>query len=128
MLAKEYEVPATYVAELNLQALLSATASGVHYEAVSKYPAVTRDMALLVDRKVTNQELVSVIQKQAGNYLKDIHLFDVYQGTSLGAEKKSMAYSLTFVNPEATLVEEEINRSMEKVIHALIEAYDVTIR
>jgi phenylalanyl-tRNA synthetase beta chain len=127
-IAKTYEIPETYVAELNLQALVTMSTSGVRYEAVSKFPAVTRDIALLVDQEVTNQELVAAIEKNAGKYLQTIHLFDVYQGANLGEGKKSMAYSLTFVNAEATLVDEEINKSMEKVTQALIEAYNITIR
>lgn len=127
-IAKSYDIPETYVTELNLHEVLAAETSGVNYAAVSKFPAVTRDIALLVDETVTHQELAMSIWKNAGKYLKEVHLFDVYQGASLGEGKKSMAYSLTFVNPEATLVDEEINRSMEKVEKALIETYGVTIR
>ena len=126
--AKAYDIPETYVAELNLQQLVATEAGGVTYEAVSKFPAVSRDIALLVDETVTNQELVKTISDNAGKYLKEIHLFDVYQGEKLGAGKKSMAYSLTFVNAEATLVDEEINRSMEKVEKALIEKHQVEVR
>ena len=126
--AKAYDIPETYVAELNLQQLVATEAGGVTYEAVSKFPAVSRDSALLVDETVTNQELVKTISDNAGKYLKEIHLFDVYQGEKLGAGKKSMAYSLTFVNAEATLVDEEINRSMEKVEKALIEKHQVEVR
>lgn len=111
-----------------MQQLVAIEAGGVTYEAVSKFPAVSRDIALLVDETVTNQELVKTISDNAGKYLKEIHLFDVYQGEKLGAGKKSMAYSLTFVNAEATLVDEEINRSMEKVEKALIEKHQVEVR
>ena len=76
----------TYVAELNLQQLVAIEAGGVTYEAVSKFPAVSRDIALLVDETVTNQELVKTISDNAGKYLKEIHLFDVYQG-----EKQALA-------------------------------------
>lgn len=85
--AKAYDIPETYVAELNLQQLVAIEAGGVTYEAVSKFPAVSRDIALLVDETVTNQELVKTISDNAGKYLKEIHLFDVYQGEKLGAGK-----------------------------------------
>ncbi|MFK4565785.1 phenylalanine--tRNA ligase subunit beta [Enterococcus sp. UD-01] len=127
--AKSYDIPATYAAELNLQAVIEATAEATFvYEPVSKFPAVSRDIALLVDETVTNQELVQVIQANAGKFLQSVHLFDVYQGENIAEGKKSMAYSLTFVNAEATLVDEEINQSMTKVEKALVEQFAVSIR
>jgi phenylalanyl-tRNA synthetase beta chain len=127
--AKSYDIPATYAAELNLQAVIEATAEATFvYEPVSKFPAVSRDIALLIDETVTNQELVQVIQANAGKFLQSVHLFDVYQGENIAEGKKSMAYSLTFVNAEATLVDEEINQSMTKVEKALVEQFAVSVR
>lgn len=126
--AKEYEVPETYVAELNLQAIIEEENDTFVYQQISKFPAVSRDIALLVEESVTSQELVETISKHAGKFLQTTHLFDVYQGDNIAEGKKSMAYSLTFVNPEATLVDEEINQSMEKVEKALVEAFNITIR
>ncbi|WP_430606177.1 phenylalanine-tRNA ligase beta subunit [Enterococcus sp. AZ170] len=126
--AKEYEVPETYVAELNLQAIVEAENDAFVYQQISKFPVVSRDIALLVDESVTSQELIGTISKHAGKFLQTVHLFDVYQGDNIAEGKKSMAYSLTFVNPEATLVDEEINQSMEKVEKALVEAFNVIIR
>ncbi|MEI5995575.1 phenylalanine--tRNA ligase subunit beta [Candidatus Enterococcus mansonii] len=126
--AKEYEVPETYVAELNLQAIIEAENDALVYQQISKFPAISRDIALLVDESVTNQTLVETISKNAGKFLQSIHLFDVYQGENIAEGKKSMGYSLTFVNAEATLVDEEINQSLEKVEKALVEQFDVTIR
>ncbi|KKJ72194.1 hypothetical protein T641_09865, partial [Enterococcus faecium MRSN 4777] len=64
----------------------------------------------------------------AGRFLTDIQLFDVYQGENIEKGHKSMAYSLTFVNPEATLTDEEINKAMEKVEKALVENLEASIR
>ncbi|MFD2305746.1 phenylalanine--tRNA ligase subunit beta [Enterococcus termitis] len=127
-IAKEYDIPETYVAELNVKALVEANTHSFVYQPVTKFPAISRDIALLVDETVTNQELVEVITENAGKYLQSVHLFDVYQGANIADDKKSMAYSLTFVNAEATLVDEEINKSLAKVEKALIEAFNVTIR
>ncbi|ALS00749.1 phenylalanine--tRNA ligase subunit beta [Enterococcus silesiacus] len=126
--AKEYEIPETYAAELNLHAIIEAENEALVYQPISKFPAISRDIALLVDETVTNQELVETISKHAGKFLQSVHLFDVYQGANITEGKKSMAYSLTFVNAEATLVDEEINQSMEKVEKALVELFNVTIR
>lgn len=126
--AKQYDIPETYVAELNLQAIIDEENEPLVYQQISKFPAVSRDIALLVDEAVTNQELVETISKHAGKFLHSIHLFDVYQGENIAEGKKSMAYSLTFVNSEATLVDEEINQSIEKVEKALLEEFNITIR
>ncbi|MGG5340879.1 phenylalanine--tRNA ligase subunit beta [Enterococcus sp. AZ192] len=127
-IAKEYDIPETYVAELNLQAIVEVSGHSFVYQQVTKFPAISRDIALLVDETVTNQALVETITMNAGKYLQSVHLFDVYQGANIADGKKSMAYSLTFVNSEATLVDEEINQSLTKVEKALVEQFDVSIR
>ena len=126
--AKMYDIPETYVVELNLQALIEIEKPTFVYEAVTKFPTISRDIALLVDEQVTNREITSIIKQNAGKFLKDIRLFDVYQGENISTGKKSMAYSLTFSNAEATLVDEEINQSMIKVEKALIQSLHVTVR
>ncbi len=126
--AKAYDLPETYVAEVNLAALLAAQVAPLVYQTVSKFPAVKRDIALLVADTVTNRELMTVIKDSAGKYLTDITLFDVYQGQNIEDGHKSMAYSLTFVNPEATLTDETINKAMEKVTKALTEKLNAVIR
>lgn len=126
--AKAYGIPTTYVAELNLEALVDEENDAIIYKPISKFPAVSRDIALLVDETVSNQSLVEVITAAAGKYLQTVHLFDVYQGDNITDGKKSMAYSLTFVNPEATLVDEEINTWMDRVTTALTDQLHVTIR
>ncbi|MGM0124171.1 phenylalanine-tRNA ligase beta subunit [Enterococcus sp. AZ194] len=126
--AKAYDIPETYVAELNLHGLLTTEKNGFVYKSVSKFPAVSRDIALLVSEKVNNHELSETITQSAGKYLTSIQLFDVYQGDSIEAGYKSMAYSLTFSNPEATLTDEEINKTMDKVTTALTDTHGAVIR
>lgn len=126
--AKAYDVPETYVAELNLAAFLTAEVAPLVYQNVSKFPSVSRDIAMLVAEKISNQEITAVIAKAAGKFLTDVKLFDVYQGANIESGQKSMAYSLTFVNPEATLTDDEINRGMEKVTKALAENFAAVIR
>lgn len=128
LIAKDYDIPETYVVELNLEAILANNADKLVYEPVSKFPAVSRDIALLVKEEVANQEIVQVIKQAAGKFLTKIELFDVYQGKNIDSGHKSLAYSLTFVNQEATLTDEEINRAMEKVTQALRETLDAVIR
>ncbi len=126
--AKQYGIPETYVCELDLDQIFASERAGIQYQPVSKYPAVKRDIALLVDRTVTNAALFTTIQENGGNYLQDILLFDVYQGETVSNTKKSMGYTLIFSNNEATLVDEEVNQALAKVTSALIESHQVEIR
>lgn len=126
--AKAYDVNETYVLEIELDTLLDADRLGISYEAVSKFPSMKRDMALLVEATVSNQELVTVIRENGGKFLQSVKLFDIFQGEKLGAGKKSMAYSLSFQNPLATLVDDEVTTAMEKIEQALVKAYQVEIR
>lgn len=126
--AKDYDINETYVAELNLDLLLSLDGSGITYQEVGKFPMMTRDMALLVDKEVSNQQLTDVITTHAGKYLTAVHLFDIFEGEKLGSGKKSMAYSLTFLNNEATLTDEEVSLAMTKIEKALATELAVEVR
>ena len=89
---------------------------------------MSRDIAMLVSEKISNQEVISVIKQAAGRFLSDVAIFDVYQGKNIDLGFKSLAYSLTFTNPEATLTDEEVNKAMEKVTKALTENFSAIIR
>lgn len=125
--AKAYEIAQRLVAEINLNALIEAPSTFV-YEAVSKFPSVSRDIALLVKDTLDHQTIVQGIEQAAGKYLANVTLFDVYQGEKIEVGFKSMAYSLTFTNPEATLTEEEITKAMNKVTCHLTEELAAVIR
>lgn len=126
--AKGYDVNETYVVELDLDLLLRAEGQGISYQEVGKFPMMTRDMALLVNKEVSNQELTDVITAHAGKYLTQCHLFDIFEGDKLGSDKKSMAYSLTFLNNEGTLTDEEVTLAMTKITTALAEELAVEVR
>lgn len=126
--AKDYNVPETYVAELNLGALQAALKTDIVFEDISKFPAVSRDIALLLDEAVSHQEIVDAIQSAGVKRLSAIKLFDVYAGINLGQGKKSMAYSLTFQNPEASLTDEEVANYMAKITKSLTEVLGAEVR
>lgn len=128
MTAKAYDIPETYVAEFDLATVVEASRKGITFRPVTKFPSVTRDIAMLVAEQVTNQEIVRTIQAAAGRFLTNVELFDVYQGANIEAGYKSVAYTLSFENPEATLTDEEINQAMSKVEKALTETVDASIR
>lgn len=126
--AKAYDIPETYVAELNLAAILRSELDQLVYQPVSKFPSVSRDIAMVVAEEVDHQGIMAVITAAAGKFLRNVHLFDVYQGDNIQAGHKSLAYSLTFVDPEATLTDEAVNQAMEKVTKQLTEKLSAEIR
>lgn len=126
--AKDLKLPETYVFELNLEALLIADKRPKQYVHVSKYPAVTRDIALLVDEDVTNEDIIDLIYQKGGQYLKDVKLFDVYAGTHLPSGKKSLAYTLTYQADDTTLKEDQVNEAFAKVEKHLQDVLQAEIR
>ena len=126
--AKLYDIPETYVAELNLNALEAALKSDLVFEDITKFPAVSRDIALLLSEKVSHQDILDAIAASGVKRLTKVKLFDVYAGEKLGQGKKSMAYSLTFQNPNDNLTDEEVAKYMGKITSALTEKVGAEVR
>ena len=95
---------------------------------ISKFPTVERDIAVVVDEKISNAELENAIKSACGKIFYDVSLFDVYRNESLGAGKKSMAYIITFMSEEKTLTGEEINAAVSKVLRSLDFRYGAKLR
>lgn len=127
-IAKQFKIPETYVFELNLQMLLDAPKKIQHYDPISKYPAITRDVALLIDQKISNTEIVAALQSASNRHLEKIQLFDVYAGKHIPLGKKSVAYTLTYRDKHNTLTEDEVNKEFEQAIEALKTSFEVEIR
>lgn len=117
--AKDYNIPETYVAEINLTAIEQVIQPAKLFVEITKFPAVTRDIALLLKAEISHKEVVAAIEAAGMKRLTDIKLFDVFSGEKLGLGMKSMAYTLTFQNPEDTLEDEEVARYMEKIQKSL---------
>ncbi len=81
-----------------------------------KFPAVSRDIALVVNEEVGAGTLLACIEKAAGRLCEDVKLFDVYRGERLGRGKKSLAFSVSFRAPDHTLTEAEITAAMDKIL------------
>ena len=114
----EISKEAVYVLEINLDKLLAKKVGKMKFKEISIYPTVNKDIAVILDKDITSDEVSKVIKKAAGNLLVNSKLFDVYTSAMLG-DKKSMAYSLTFGSNTKTLTDDEINPIMEKIIEAL---------
>ncbi|MEZ7548909.1 MULTISPECIES: phenylalanine--tRNA ligase subunit beta [Streptococcus] len=126
--AKAYDIPETYVAELNLSAIEEQLQPAQPFTEITKFPAVSRDVALLLKAEITHQEVLDAIQAASVKRLTDIKLFDIFSGDKLGVGLKSMAYSLTFQNPEASLTDEEVAKYMEKIEKSLTEKLGAEVR
>ena len=126
--AKDYNIPETYVAEINLTAIEQAIQPAKPFVEITKFPAVTRDIALLLKAEISHKEVVEAIEAAGVKRLTDIKLFDVFSGEKLGLGMKSMAYTLTFQNPEDTLEDEEVARYMEKIQKSLEETLGAEVR
>ncbi|MCV2402617.1 phenylalanine--tRNA ligase subunit beta [Marinomonas sp. C2222] len=115
-----------YVFDIALDAVLSATLP--EYKAVSRFPEVRRDLALLVDRSVPVSELERVIAASAGDAFKSVLVFDVYQGQGIDETQKSVALGLTWQLTSHTLSDEEVNNSVEQAVTALSEQLGAVVR
>ncbi|WP_077615494.1 phenylalanine--tRNA ligase subunit beta [Caenibacillus caldisaponilyticus] len=127
-LQKTLDLTETVVFEVDVEALLKADVPPVRYQALPRYPAIARDIALVVDEAVTAGQLAAVIRASGGPLLKDIRLFDVYQGEHLPAGKKSLAFSLTYLDPERTLTDEEVAAVHERILAELKEKLGAVLR
>ena len=119
---KGYDIgETTYLAVLDLPTILPLATSNRKYVGVPKYPAVTRDISMTIAKEVLVGEIEEVIEKNGGNFLESIRLFDVYEGAQIGEGLKSVAYALSFRAPDKTLEEAEIKLIMDKITKKLAE-------
>jgi len=117
----------TSILELNLDKLLNVWVEKDNYKRLSQYPSVLRDVALLVDKKNSNLELLNTIQS-VSDLITSVELFDVFESDKIGKDKKSMAYHITYQSNEKTLETEEVERVHEKVLEKLKKSVGAEVR
>ncbi|MDP4108762.1 MAG: phenylalanine--tRNA ligase subunit beta [Bacillota bacterium] len=117
-----------FAAEISFDALLEAVSSERVYKPLPKFPAVTRDLALVCDKNVPAQRLTDCIKESIGKRLETISIFDVYEGSQIGAGKKSIAFSLTLRESDRTLTDQETDDAIKKVLISLKDQLKVEIR
>ena len=111
-----------YIADLYVDILAESADFEMKYKSVAKFPAVTRDLALVCDKTVFVGDLEKVIRKAGGKLLEELTLFDVYEGEQVEKGKKSVAFSLRFRAADHTLKEEEITPVIDKILKKLEDA------
>ena len=117
----------TYVFEINLDEVISESKVKPKYEEVTKYPEITRDIAMLVDVKDEYQNIYNVVESVNNKLISKVELFDLYAGAELLAGKKSLALTITYSDKQKTLTDEEVTSVHDKVLAALT-AYGAIIR
>ena len=117
----------TYVFEINLDEVISESKVKPKYEEVTKYPEITRDIAMLIDVKDEYQNIYNVVESVNSKLISKVELFDLYVGAELLAGKKSLALTITYSDKQKTLTDEEVTSVHDKVLVALT-AYGAIIR
>ncbi len=108
-----------YVAVLDIPAILPYATFDRKYEGIAKYPAVLRDISMVVPKSVLAGQIEAVIAQRGGKILEDYRLFDIYEGDQIKDGYKSMAYSITFRAKDRTLEEADVTGAMKKILNGL---------
>lgn len=127
-LQQDKDLEDTYVAEILLDPLYELANSRVQYRDLPRFPAMERDLAVVVDEAVEAGSLIRVIREHAGELLQNVQVFDVFTGSKLGEGKKSVAISLTYRHQERTLTDEEVAAANEKAVQALEQTFGAELR
>ena len=124
----EIEKENVFILEIDLDKLFTLKVGSMKYKEISKFPNIKKDIAIVIDKSYTSQEIGMKIKKLAGSLLENAEVFDVYEGAAILPGKRSIAYSLTFGKQDRTLTDEEINEVMDKIIKGLEKEYNAILR
>ncbi len=125
---KKYDVEDSYVFLIELDKLYEQVVDYELYRPLPRYPAIRRDLAIVVDEHVQAAELQKAIRETGGDLLESVELFDLYSGENIGSGRKSIAFALTYRDAERTLTDEEVNAIQQKVIERLENVFGATLR
>ena len=125
---KSHGLNETYVFELDLNKIYALHSDKLNYAPVSKYPSITRDLAIVCDKNIKASDIASLIKQTGKKILVDIELFDLYVDDSIGADKKQLAYKLTFMDSEKTLESADVEKVIKSILNRLEFTYKATLR
>jgi phenylalanyl-tRNA synthetase beta chain len=117
---------AAYLIEIDSGKLLSLTDALKKYQPIPRYPSTSRDIALLVDEKVTYQQICDVVQKFS--LVNSVALFDLYAGEQVPAGKKSLAFRIIYQSPTHTLTDNEVDKVQQQVLDKLQHDFSAILR
>ncbi len=118
--ADKYEIGTRpYIGVLDMPEIIPYATFDTKYEGIAKYPAITRDISMVMKKDILAGDVEEVIRSKGGRLLESYHLFDIYEGAQIEKGYKSMAYSISFRDKEGTLKDEDINPLMDKILEEL---------
>lgn len=126
---KYYDIEkSVFIAIIEIGKLYRLNQNEPKYSKISQFPPAFRDIAFVVSKDVAGGEILSEIKNSAGNYLKQVNLFDIYYGKQIGEENKSLAYNLMFSSELKTLTDDEVEPIMLKIIEKIEKKFNASIR
>ena len=117
-----------YAAFIDFEAIVKLFDMSKHYKALPKFPAITRDIAVTVDKEVEVGEIAKIIKEHRANIIEDYKLFDIYEGVQVGHGKKSVAFSVIFRGADKTLTDDDVNPVTEKILKELEDKLGAKLR
>lgn len=124
---KDNDLKRTYVFELNYDELMAVSVGYINYQPIPRFPGVSRDIALVINRDMPSAKLVNTIHQNGGDILQETEVFDVYEGEHVAEDEKSIAIRLSYLDTEDTLTDDKVNAVHEAILTAL-QAEGATIR
>ena len=125
---KEHSLNETYVFELNYDLLLELSEEAIKYTPVSKFPSITRDLAIVCNKNIKASDIQALIKQTGKKILVDVSLFDLYEDESIGLENKQLAYKLTFCDSEKTLESADVEKVIRSILNRLEFTYQAKLR
>ena len=116
------------IAEIDFDLVCESADTEVHYQKPPKYPAIQRDIAMIVDDDLEVGSIVSEIESVESDIIESVKLFDIYRGLPIPADRKSCAFSITYRDPEKTLTDEEVDAVQKKIISDLEKKFGALLR
>src|SRR5699024_10286382 len=126
--ARSFDSKDTYVFDLNFDRILELYERKEQFSTIPKYPAITRDIAFVVDKDVVAGDVLHGIQEAGAPLVTKVEVFDVYEGDNLQDDKKSIAYHLHYQDPTKTLKDKDVDKLHQKIIENINETFDAFVR
>ncbi|KGP71368.1 phenylalanine--tRNA ligase subunit beta [Pontibacillus yanchengensis] len=127
-LQKQFDLKGTYVYDLNLQAVLDTVTKEENYTPIPRHPSVSRDIALVVDEQVKAGDLQNTILATGQPLVQHVLVFDLYQGEHLPEGKKSLAFTLRYLDPNRTLTDQEVEETHNAILEQVKTTYQAELR
>ncbi len=118
----------TYVFEINLDMIADHNPGGIAYKDISKYPAVTRDVAFIIEAGVETDYMLDIVLHQQEYLLENVVIFDIYAGKGLPEGTKSLGLRFSYRSPDKTLTDVEVNQVHEKIVRNVVRVTGSKVR